>query len=59
MECQGRTVGGERHGASSLTARNSAERLVASVIRNREDPHFLDTVYMASPLFFIYYSVVC
>ena len=30
--CQERSVVGERHGASSLTARNSAERLVASVI---------------------------
>ena len=27
--------------------------------RNRENPRFLDTAYMASPHFFIYYSVVC
>ena len=27
--------------------------------KKREDPRFLDTVYMASPPFFIYYSVVC
>ena len=26
--------------------------------KEREDPRFLDTVYMASPPFFIYYSVV-
>ena len=59
-ECQGREpVVEERHGVSSLTARNSVERLVASVIRNREDPRFLGTVYIASPPFFIYYSVVC
>ena len=54
-----RTVVEKRHEASSLTARNSAEHLLASVIRNREDPRFLDTVYMASPPFFVYYSVVC
>ena len=30
-------------------ARNSAEHLVASAIRNREDPRFLDTVNMANP----------
>ena len=54
-----RTVVKKRHGASSLAARNSTEHSVASVIRNREDPRFLDTVYIASPPFFIYYSVVC
>ena len=46
----------ERHGAKSLTARNSAERLVASPIWNRENLRFLDTVYMASPSFFIDYK---
>ena len=43
----------------SSTVRNSAERLVASAIINQEDPRILDTVYMTSPTFFIYYSVVC
>ena len=52
--CQRRTVVRERHGAKLDD--NSAERLVASAIWNREDPRFLDTVY---PLFSIYYSVVC
>ena len=46
--CQGPTVVGEPHGANSWTARNSAEHLVTSAIRNREDPRFLDTVYMTS-----------
>ena len=46
----------ERHGAKSLTERNSAERLMASVIWNREDPRFLDIVYA---FFFAGYSVVC
>ena len=39
----------------SLTARNSAERLAASSISNREDPRFLDTIYPFS----ICYSMVC
>ena len=52
---QGWTVVRERHGAKSLTARNSTERLVASVIWSRENPRFLDTVYPS----FIDYSVVC
>ena len=46
----------ERHGAKSLTARNSAEHLVASVIWSRADPRFLDTVRTS---LFTDYSVVC
>ena len=45
---QGRSVVGERHGAKNFTARNSAERLVTSAIRSREDPRFLDIVYPSS-----------
>ena len=40
FECQGRTVAKERHRAKSLMAKNSAERLVASAIWNRENPRF-------------------
>ena len=58
MGYQGRTVAGQRYGASNVTSRDSAERLVASAIRSSEDLCFLDTVYMASLPFFIYYSVV-
>ena len=56
--CQGQTVVRERHRAK--LDGNSAKRLVASAICNREDPH-LDTVYMASLSFFIDYksSMVC
>ena len=43
--CQGRSAVGKRHEAKSLAARNSAERLVASAIRNREDPRFLDIFF--------------
>ena len=43
--CQGRSAVGKRHGAKNLAARNSVERLVASAIRNREDPRFLDIFY--------------
>ena len=53
--CQGWTVVGKRHGAKSLAARTSTERLVASAISNREDPRFLDIVYLS----FIYHSMVC
>ena len=56
--CQGRSVVGEHHGAKSLTARNSAERLGASAIRNREDPRFLDTVNMSNPYNTIYSTTI-
>ena len=55
---QGRSVVGECHGAKSLTARNSAERLVASAIRNREDLRFLDIVHTAKPFNIIYSTTV-
>ena len=54
--CHGRTVVMERHGAK--LDGNSTECLMASAIWNREDPR-LDTVYMVSPSFYIYNSVVC
>ena len=53
---QGRTVVGERHGPERLTARNSAECLVASAISSREDCRYLDIVYLSSC---IYYSMEC
>ena len=49
---------GERHGAKSSMAKNSVERLVASAIRNREDPPFLETVNMANPSNIIYSTTV-
>ena len=53
IESQGRTVVGDRHGAKSLTARNSVGRLVASVIWSRENLRFVDIVY---PFFFVDYK---
>ena len=46
----------ERFGAKSVRVRNFAERLVASAIWIREDPRFLDAVYMANPSSFIDYK---
>ena len=46
-------VARERHGAKSLMVRNIAER---HAIWSREDPRFMDIVYMANLSFFIYYK---
>ena len=47
---------GERASWKRMAARNSVERLMASVIWSRENPRFLDIVY---PSFVTDYSVVC